>query len=61
MKSFLVPKNEQIKRMDICKKCSNYKFGICKKCGCIMLLKTKLLHSHCPLDKWTNPVISWGN
>jgi hypothetical protein len=24
----------------------------CKKCGCIMELKTKLPHAECPLQKW---------
>jgi len=24
----------------------------CKKCGCFMLLKTKLKHAHCPIEKW---------
>lgn len=24
----------------------------CKQCGCFMALKTKMLHSTCPLGKW---------
>lgn len=24
----------------------------CKKCGCFMSAKTKLLHATCPLNKW---------
>lgn len=24
----------------------------CKECGCIMKLKTTLLHASCPLNKW---------
>ena len=59
MKSILVPKNEQNRRLDSCKKCDHYKLGFCKKCGCYMPLKTKLSKATCPIDKWINPAISW--
>lgn len=41
-------------RFDICKKCE---FLIkttnqCKKCGCLMHLKTKLSAAECPIGKW---------
>ena len=41
-------------RMSICNSCE---FLIeltkqCKKCGCIMPLKTKLKNSSCPIGKW---------
>ena len=44
-------------RLDICKKCPEYiRFTHqCKKCGCLMNLKTKLTDATCPLGKW--PVI----
>lgn len=41
------------KRMDICKKCtflSSLKF--CKKCGCYMPAKTKVLNEECPEKYW---------
>ena len=42
------------KRMEICKNCEFYAHLThqCKKCGCIMNLKTKLLHATCPMSKW---------
>jgi hypothetical protein len=42
------------KRLDICIKCPEFfeltKQG--KKCGCFMVLKTKLQDAECPLGKW---------
>lgn len=42
------------KRYDICKACPEL-IGLtsqCKKCGCIMSLKTKLEMATCPIGKW---------
>jgi hypothetical protein len=42
------------KRLDICIKCPEF-FELtkqCKKCGCFMVLKTKLQDAECPLGKW---------
>ena len=41
-------------RMKICKECPLYFKATtqCKKCGCAMLLKTKLESAKCPLGKW---------
>jgi hypothetical protein len=44
----------QEERYSICKLCPEF-IGVtsqCKKCGCIMKLKTKLLLAQCPLEKW---------
>jgi hypothetical protein len=41
-------------RYDICKQCPMF-INIskqCKKCGCFMAAKTKLLNATCPLNKW---------
>ena len=41
-------------RLDICKACPEL-IQItkqCKKCGCFMVLKTKLKDAVCPLGKW---------
>ena len=41
-------------RYDICKECPML-INIskqCKKCGCFMKVKTKLLHATCPIGKW---------
>ena len=41
-------------RMDICKKCPQFLKATsqCKECGCIMVLKTKLAESYCPIGQW---------
>ena len=41
-------------RMLICMECEKYHSMTtqCKECGCIMILKTFLADSKCPLDKW---------
>ena len=41
-------------RMAICKTCDFFinKTTTCKKCGCFMILKTKILSSQCPIGKW---------
>lgn len=42
------------KRMEICNGCDRlfHPTNQCKECGCIMNLKTKLIHAKCPLEKW---------
>jgi hypothetical protein len=42
------------KRLSICKSCPELipVTNQCKKCGCIMHLKTKLEKATCPLGKW---------
>jgi hypothetical protein len=41
-------------RLDICKACPELIQAThqCKKCGCLMHLKTKLAKAECPLGKW---------
>ena len=41
-------------RFSICKSCPELLkiTKQCKKCGCIMTLKTKLRKAECPLHKW---------
>lgn len=41
-------------RLNICKECPFYisLTHQCKKCGCIMNLKTKLKDAKCPVGKW---------
>ena len=53
-KSEHVSDEEQTKRMDICSACPELipVTKQCKKCGCIMPLKTKLKAATCPLGKW---------
>jgi hypothetical protein len=41
-------------RFEICKSCPELikTTKQCKKCGCLMNLKTKLQHATCPIGKW---------
>jgi hypothetical protein len=45
-------------RYDICKSCENFRPGsgpvpnLCSKCGCTLVLKTKIKKAKCPVDKW---------
>ena len=41
-------------RLSICQSCPELisLTSQCKKCGCFMKLKTKLLNATCPLEKW---------
>lgn len=41
-------------RMLMCFECEKYIRATtqCKECGCVMLLKTLLAESSCPLNKW---------
>ena len=41
-------------RLDICRSCQ-YLIPItytCKKCGCFMIVKSKLENSVCPIGRW---------
>lgn len=48
--------NESIinKRLEICKACPELISATtqCKKCGCLMNLKTRLAEAECPIGKW---------
>jgi phage regulator Rha-like protein len=41
-------------RLNICKSCPELIKTInqCKKCGCLMNIKTKIATAECPLGKW---------
>jgi protein-arginine kinase activator protein McsA len=41
-------------RISICHQCEHYfkPTTTCKKCGCIMAVKTKLKQAACPVGKW---------
>lgn len=49
---FLADQKIQKERIDICYKCPEYSHGACKKCGCIMMVKSRLAAEKCPLGKW---------
>lgn len=56
----LNPKEERVsqeeadRRFEICKTCPHLiqLTNQCKKCGCLMHLKTKLANASCPIEKW---------
>jgi hypothetical protein len=41
-------------RMEICRSCTHFISFTqqCKKCGCLMNLKTRLAKAECPVSKW---------
>jgi hypothetical protein len=45
---------EASKRFDACRSCPELikLTNQCKKCGCLMHLKTKLQNATCPIEKW---------
>lgn len=49
-----VEKDVSDARYEICKKCPELieTTKQCKKCGCFMVIKTKLINAKCPLNKW---------
>jgi hypothetical protein len=50
---FLVNQKTENNRNEICKKCESFTLlKLCKECGCIMPLKSKLKDVVCPLNKW---------
>lgn len=49
-----VPEIISTDRMNICRSCE-FLFkptNSCKKCGCFMNVKTKMIHATCPIGKW---------
>lgn len=53
-KTEYVDEDTQKNRYAICKQCPELikSTSQCKKCGCIMRLKTKLEKATCPIGKW---------
>jgi hypothetical protein len=49
---YKVSEEVQQERMKICSDCEHNVMGICKKCGCILHLKTQWAANECPIDKW---------
>jgi hypothetical protein len=52
----MTKKDYQLERLDICKSCEHLKrpFGImqCDICNCVMIVKTAIKNSECPIKKW---------
>lgn len=47
-------------RINICQSCEFFVKATrqCKKCGCFMDMKTKLLNAECPVGKWGQITVS---
>jgi len=39
-------------RLSHCQPCENNKFGICKKCGCVIQGKVRFANQKCPVGLW---------
>ena len=39
-------------RLEVCRKCPNFKGGRCRLCGCNMRFKARLRSSKCPIGRW---------
>ena len=54
IKNNYIEKIESDKRMQTCLGCEHLikLTHQCKKCGCLMNLKTKLSEAKCPINKW---------
>lgn len=51
--NFITNETVQTYRLSICNSCESFTiFKTCKECNCIMALKTRMLNSECPLNKW---------
>lgn len=48
---FRISKLEE-QRMNICYSCPYYDKYKCTKCGCYLLIKTKMVTESCPINKW---------
>ena len=51
-KNYIEDYNEIRKRKTICRRCDHNKGGLCGRCGCVIMLKTKLKTENCPEGFW---------
>jgi hypothetical protein len=49
----IVEKDVSKGRLEICNICQFNMGGICVRCGCILVAKTKLKNQKCPMGKWS--------
>jgi hypothetical protein len=52
LEGFKASAEVQKERMSICEKCEHNIMNVCKKCGCILVLKTQWKKTKCPINKW---------
>lgn len=51
------PKELAEKRLKICGFCEHYNGITCARCGCLMELKSSLIATKCPLDRWDEKLV----
>lgn len=47
-----VTEDECERRLGICQSCEFFTGKTCRKCGCVVVFKTRLNTEHCPIRKW---------
>jgi ribosomal protein L32 len=47
-----VSKEIQQQRLAVCKTCEHNLLNVCKKCGCVLKLKTQWKTTRCPVNNW---------
>ena len=52
LKDLVAPNHVAEMRMALCKECEHNMVGVCNKCGCILIAKTRTAPAQCPLLKW---------
>ena len=59
--SIFCDEERRTERYNICKECEHFRAVTkqCKLCSCFMPIKTKMLESTCPINKWSSPFSSW--
>lgn len=51
--SHIVPIEEYVRRIRICKECPFFKCGaFCAKCSCVVCAKARFGQAYCPENKW---------
>ena len=40
------------KRLSLCNICLHSRLGLCMACGCVIVLKVKLVNTSCPIGRW---------
>lgn len=57
--NIVVDREEQKLRYAICVSCEMFEptVKICKKCGCFMVVKTRLKDATCRLNYWNNEIL----
>ena len=53
---YVVDKEIEELRLNLCNSCNHNRLGICTQCNCLIITTVKLRSSKCPLDKWSSTI-----